>query len=75
MIIVDSNLNDIGEYQVKFFYLEIERLIGDNKLVVKKYNTKALELLTFHNIDKKLEKLEDNENSLEKLVKLNIIDE
>ena len=60
MIIVDSNLRNAAEYWVKICYPETRRLIGDNKPVVEKYNAKALELLTFHNIDKKLDELEDN---------------
>ena len=60
MIIVDFNLRDIAGYWVKICYLGIRRLTGDNKLAVEKYNAKALELLIFHSIDKKLDKLEDN---------------
>ena len=76
VIIVDFNLRDIAGYLVKIYYLEMRRLIEDNKLVVEEYNIKTLVLLTFHNIDKKLEKLEDNWDSLEELrrvVKLDMI--
>jgi len=56
----------------------MRRLAGDNKLVVEKYNIKALELLIFYDIDNKLDELEDNWNSLEELrrvAKLDIINE
>ena len=65
VIIVDFNLKDAVDYQVKICYLEMSRLIGDNKLAVEKYNTKALDLLTFCNINKKLDELEDNWDSPE----------
>ena len=78
IIAVDFNLKDVAGYQVKICYPEMRRLVGDNKLVIEKYNAKVLELLIFHKIDKKLDKLENNWDSLEelrKVIKLDIIDE
>ena len=60
MILVNFNLKNVVGYQVKIYHLEIRRLREDNKLVAEKYNEKALELLIFYNIDKKLDELEDN---------------
>ena len=77
MILVDFNLKDVVGHWVKIYYSEMRRLAGDNKPVAKKYNAKVLELLIFHNINKKLGELEDNWDSLEELqrvVELDIID-
>ena len=67
IITVDFNLRDAAGYRVKIYYPEIRRLIGDNKLVAEKYDAKVLELLTFYDINKKLDKLENNWDSLEEL--------
>jgi hypothetical protein len=77
VIITDFNLKDVVGYQVKIYYLEIRRLTEDDKSVVEKCIAKVLEQLTFYNINKKLDELEDNCNSLEelrKVVKLDMID-
>ena len=59
MIIIDFKFEDIVEFRVNICTLNIKRLIGDKPSVVARYNEKVKELIISHNINRKLNDLED----------------
>ena len=76
VILVDFKLSDIAKYRVKICSLGMRRLIYKNKVAVEKHNMKALELLQFHEIDEKLDKIEEvweNKDEFSRVVKLDNI--
>ena len=60
VILVDFKLRDVAKNRVKIYSPGMRRLICENKAVVIKCSIKALELLQFHRIDKKLDRIEED---------------
>ena len=52
----------------------MRRLICKNKVAVEKYNVKALELLQAHEIDRKLDKIEEDWKKEEELIRVTKLD-
>ena len=60
IILVGFKQSNVVGYRVKICSLGIRKLICENKAVVEKHNMKALELLQFNKIDKKLNRIEED---------------
>ena len=52
----------------------MRRLTCENKAVVEKHNVKALDLLQFHKIDKKLDKIEEEQENIDDLSRVEKLD-
>ena len=59
VIIIDFKLENLVGYKVNIYTLNMRRLIGDKPLVTARYNEKAKELIISHEINRKLDTLED----------------
>ena len=59
LIIINFRLDDIVEYRVNIYALNMRRLIGNKSLVVARCNAKAIELVVSYKINRNLDILEN----------------
>ena len=77
IILVNFKQSNVGGYRVNICSPVIYRLMYENNFTVEKCIKKSLDLLQFHKIDKKLDKIEtewDNKDNLSREERLDKID-